>query len=120
MRDARQITDWAVEIGEARDLDPLLILAVIGTESSFKPTARSNAGAEGLMQVMTSVHEAKFDAFGGPEAAFDPYANMVVGTDIPVSYTHLRAHETDSYLVCRLLLEKKKKSTIFFIHNQNS
>lgn len=31
---------------------------------------------------MTSVHEAKFDAFGGPEAAFDPYANMVVGTDI--------------------------------------
>ena len=82
MRDARQITDWAVEIGEARDLDPLLILAVIGTESSFKPTARSNAGAEGLMQVMTSVHEAKFDAFGGPEAAFDPYANMVVGTEL--------------------------------------
>src|SRR5665647_3780901 len=29
-----------------------------------------------------------------------------------VSYTHLRAHETDSYLVCRLLLEKKKKTTI--------
>src|SRR5665647_1757564 len=31
------------------------------------------------------------------------------GTDYPgsgaVSYTHLRAHETDSYLVCRLLLE---------------
>src|SRR5680860_1756131 len=27
----------------------------------------------------------------------------------PVSYTHLRAHETDSYLVCRLLLEKKHK-----------
>src|SRR5665647_3889813 len=24
---------------------------------------------------------------------------------VPVSYTHLRAHETDSYLVCRLLLE---------------
>ena len=28
---------------------------------------------------------------------------------LPVSYTHLRAHETDSYLVCRLLLEKKKR-----------
>ena len=27
----------------------------------------------------------------------------------PVSYTHLRAHETRSNLVCRLLLEKKKK-----------
>ena len=28
------------------------------------------------------------------------YANQ------PVSYTHLRAHETDQYRVCRLLLEK--------------
>ena len=27
----------------------------------------------------------------------------------PVSYTHLRAHETVLDLVCRLLLEKKKK-----------
>eukprot|EP00831_Metopus_contortus_P027724 TRINITY_DN2323_c0_g1_i2.p2 TRINITY_DN2323_c0_g1~~TRINITY_DN2323_c0_g1_i2.p2 ORF type:complete len:179 (-),score=51.02 TRINITY_DN2323_c0_g1_i2:31-567(-) len=28
---------------------------------------------------------------------------------IPVSYTHLRAHETSLHLVCRLLLEKKKQ-----------
>src|SRR5660397_274424 len=28
---------------------------------------------------------------------------------IPVSYTHLRAHKTKANLVCRLLLEKKKK-----------
>ena len=27
---------------------------------------------------------------------------------VPVSYTHLRAHETVLDLVCRLLLEKKK------------
>src|SRR5680860_451962 len=31
----------------------------------------------------------------------------VATTHFAVSYTHLRAHETDSYLVCRLLLEKK-------------
>src|SRR5450756_2155949 len=31
------------------------------------------------------------------------------GWTIPVSYTHLRAHETRHDLVCRLLLEKKKK-----------
>ena len=31
-----------------------------------------------------------------------------VDGELSVSYTHLRAHETDSYLVCRLLLEKKK------------
>src|SRR5678815_1070306 len=28
----------------------------------------------------------------------------------PVSYTHLRAHETPEQLVCRLLLQKKKLS----------
>src|SRR5665647_2739198 len=34
-------------------------------------------------------------------------AHKTAGMDAaPVSYTHLRAHETDSYLVCRLLLEK--------------
>eukprot|EP00658_Telonema_sp_P-2_P068735 TRINITY_DN57702_c0_g1_i1.p1 TRINITY_DN57702_c0_g1~~TRINITY_DN57702_c0_g1_i1.p1 ORF type:complete len:110 (-),score=1.30 TRINITY_DN57702_c0_g1_i1:48-377(-) len=31
------------------------------------------------------------------------------GSDVSVSYTHLRAHETPEHLVCRLLLEKKKK-----------
>ena len=30
------------------------------------------------------------------------------GVENPVSYTHLRAHETVLDLVCRLLLEKKK------------
>ena len=31
-----------------------------------------------------------------------------INTSEPVSYTHLRAHETVLDLVCRLLLEKKK------------
>src|SRR5450759_2957896 len=30
----------------------------------------------------------------------------------PVSYTHLRAHETRHDLVCRLLLEKKKNKSL--------
>src|SRR5678816_134089 len=32
---------------------------------------------------------------------------VVLGIVNPVSYTHLRAHETPEHLVCRLLLEKK-------------
>ena len=32
-----------------------------------------------------------------------------ISIPIAVSYTHLRAHETREDLVCRLLLEKKKK-----------
>ena len=34
---------------------------------------------------------------------------------IPVSYTHLRAHETVLDLVCRLLLEKKKHNTHLYL-----
>ena len=34
---------------------------------------------------------------------------VCVAADAAVSYTHLRAHETGRNLVCRLLLEKKKK-----------
>ncbi len=38
-------------------------------------------------------------------------ATAGIGTNLyPVSYTHLRAHETPEQLVCRLLLEKKKTS----------
>src|SRR5664279_2821457 len=37
------------------------------------------------------------------EVISDPEHHML---PVSVSYTHLRAHETDSYLVCRLLLEK--------------
>ena len=35
--------------------------------------------------------------------------NIVMFLKIAVSYTHLRAHETRHDLVCRLLLEKKKR-----------
>ena len=38
---------------------------------------------------------------------YDPDTNNFDTSTVAVSYTHLRAHETDSYLVCRLLLEKK-------------
>ena len=36
-----------------------------------------------------------------------------------VSYTHLRAHETVLELVCRLLLEKKKKKATTRYSSQN-
>ena len=37
------------------------------------------------------------------------YMFNTIAEYLPVSYTHLRAHETRHDLVCRLLLEKKKK-----------
>ena len=40
--------------------------------------------------------------------------------DTPVSYTHLRAHETVLDLVCRLLLEKKKQKIKYMELNINN
>ena len=37
--------------------------------------------------------------------------------DIPVSYTHLRAHETVLDLVCRLLLEKQNTLNHYLTKN---
>eukprot|EP00658_Telonema_sp_P-2_P080217 TRINITY_DN793_c0_g1_i4.p1 TRINITY_DN793_c0_g1~~TRINITY_DN793_c0_g1_i4.p1 ORF type:complete len:158 (-),score=45.22 TRINITY_DN793_c0_g1_i4:55-528(-) len=43
----------------------------------------------------------------------DGVAELILGKHLlAVSYTHLRAHETPEHLVCRLLLEKKKKKHI--------
>src|SRR5680860_1582414 len=47
----------------------------------------------------------------GRDAGIGRATEPVACPFISVSYTHLRAHETDSYLVCRLLLEKKKTTT---------
>ena len=72
----------------ARDakLDPHLVLAVMSIESRFDPKARSPRGAQGLMQVVTRVHARRFEPFGGIAAAFDPIANIRVGTQILKEY----------------------------------
>src|SRR5665811_2527696 len=44
-----------------------------------------------------------------PARVAQPATDRRCRADEPVSYTHLRAHETVLDLVCRLLLEKKKK-----------
>ena len=50
-----------------------------------------------------------FDPVGANSYFAQPYENTLVTPLDAVSYTHLRAHETVLDLVCRLLLEKKKK-----------
>ena len=71
---------WSV--GRRLGLDPTLILAVMAIESSFNPFAQSPVGAQGLMQVMTRIHDDKYEAFGGVRAAFDPVANLRVGVQV--------------------------------------
>ncbi|MFT3717928.1 transglycosylase SLT domain-containing protein [Pseudorhodoferax sp.] len=72
----------AFEVGRKTKLDPTLILAIMAVESGFNPFAQSHVGAQGLMQVMTRVHTAKYERFGGTLAAFDPLTNLKVGVKV--------------------------------------
>ena len=76
------LVSHAFEIGQDAKLDPTLILAIMAIESGFNPFAQSPVGAQGLMQVMTAVHEDKYENFGGHLAAFDPVTNLRVGVKV--------------------------------------
>jgi Transglycosylase SLT domain len=72
----------AYEVGSKVKIEPTLILAVMAIESGFNPFAQSPVGAQGLMQVMTTVHTEKYEGFGGKLAAFDPVTNLRVGASV--------------------------------------
>ena len=77
-----RLVQEAWTVGALVNLDPTLILSVMAVESSFNPFAQSPVGAQGLMQVMTKVHDDKYEAFGGSHAAFDPVTNLRVGVQV--------------------------------------
>ena len=116
-----RLVQEAWSIGQRAALEPTLILAVMAVESSFNPFAQSPVGAQGLMQVMTRVHDDKYEAFGGTHAAFDPVSNLRVGvqvlkdcvqragnlTDGLRSYVGATAQESDGGYVGRVLAEQQ-------------
>lgn len=77
-----RLVQEAWDSGRRANLDPTLILAVMAIESSFNPFAQSSVGAQGLMQVLTRVHDEKYERYGGVRAAFDPVTNLRVGVQV--------------------------------------
>jgi hypothetical protein len=67
---------------KAKGLEASLLLAVMSIESNLNNITESSAKAQGLMQVMTSVHLDKLNALGGEHKVFEPQANIMVGATI--------------------------------------
>ncbi len=66
----------------ANDIDPLLIIAIIGIESGFNPMAQSVMGAQGLMQVIPRFHRDKLPPDAAASGLLDPVSNVRVGTQV--------------------------------------
>ena len=92
----------AYVLSETTKLKPHMILAVMAIESSFHPYIQSQAGAQGLMQVMTDIHIKKYDKYGGKLAAFDPLTNLRVGTQVLQEYIRLRGGVVEDGLLSYL------------------
>lgn len=60
-------------------LDPALVFAVMRKESQFEPSARSRAGAVGLMQVMPATARAMAETRLDPAQLADPARNLEIG-----------------------------------------
>lgn len=76
----------AESVGGELNLDPLLIIAVIGVESSFNPFSQSVLGAQGLMQVMPRFHMDKLPEEADRSAFLDPIVNIQVGARVLQEY----------------------------------
>jgi soluble lytic murein transglycosylase-like protein len=68
--------------GREYDLDPLLIVAIIGIESGFNPLAESPMGAQGLMQVIPRFHQDKLPEGASDSSFLDPVVNVQVGVQV--------------------------------------
>lgn len=73
---------WS-ETAKHRDVPPEMALAVMLKESSLRADAKSNYGAEGLMQVVRRMHKEKLRKH---ESLMDPRVNVRVGTRILQQY----------------------------------
>ncbi|TAN31156.1 MAG: lytic transglycosylase domain-containing protein [Castellaniella sp.] len=72
----------AFAVGADEHVDPQLLLAVVAIESRYNPFVESSVGAQGLMQIMGSVHRDKLKTRGGRAAVFNPVVNIRVGAQI--------------------------------------
>lgn len=76
------VFEAAQSIGPERQLDPLLLIAVISVESKFNPFSQSSMGAQGLMQIIPRYHLDKVPNAAAERPFLDPVTNVKIGARI--------------------------------------
>lgn len=87
---ARRIVTAAHRTASIEKLDPIMLLSIIGVESSFNPNIRNRLGATGLTQVIPKWHPSKIAEMnrkGGN--LFHPEHNIEVGAKIYSEYLRM-------------------------------
>ena len=118
---ARKITQTLIRESMRYQMDPIFIMAVIKTESSFNPEALGGVGEIGLMQIKPDtaawIAERYEMKFKGPKSLKDPNENIRVGVayfsylrldfeNLPGSYVN--AYNMGPANVRRMLANNKK------------
>jgi hypothetical protein len=78
----RPIFEAVQSVARERNLDPLLLVAVISIESRFNPYSQSPMGAQGLMQIIPRFHQDKVPPAAGEQPFLDPLTNVRIGARI--------------------------------------
>lgn len=92
------IVETIIRKSKELELPLALIMAVIDRESEFYPNARSNMGAQGLMQIMPfkwDAYVAKLNLAVERRAMTDPLMNITVGCEILKDFYDRNNHITD-------------------------
>lgn len=76
------IFEAAQAAGRERDIEPLLLIAVISIESRFNPYSQSIVGAQGLMQIIPRYYLDKVPDGSGDLPFLDPVINVRIGAQI--------------------------------------
>ena len=88
----------ADKLSKTYKLSPNLIIAVMAIESNFHPYIQSEAGAQGLMQVMPAIHAKRYEKFGGKSSFIDPIVSLKVGAEILRDCMKLKGGSEDEAL----------------------